>query len=317
MPSWTKDELPVPRADPEALKRDLDEFGYCLIAEALSPAEITRIRSRLEEQGEAERRLAIANANEAHSDATNQWISMLINKGAVFRDLVQNPKALALVEHILGPEFLLSSNEAHIVRPGGSPMGLHVDQWWLPTERPADEPHARVAGTTRANIRTGGPEPTAGPIWQPAVCNVIYMISDFTASNGATRIVPRSHRSGHQPSGTIPHPHESIAAEGPAGTALVFEGRTWHAAGLNVSNGPRIGMPTYYCGPQFRQLCNYTLGTRREVLREASPQLLKLLGFKVWSTYGSLDDSGAAFVDFEREPVGELRPEGLPALGAR
>jgi hypothetical protein len=187
-------------------------------------------------------------------------------------------------------------------------MGLHVDQWWLPLERPAAAGHARVGAAARAAVPTGTPEPTAGTIWQPVVCNVIYMVTDFTAANGATRLVPKSHLSGRQPPGTVPHPVATVAAEGSAGTALVFEGRTWHAAGLNISNEPRIGLPTYYCGPQFRQLTNFTLGTRRDVLREASPELLRLLGFKVWSTYGSTDDTGAEFVDFDAEPVGELRP---------
>lgn len=309
MPSWTPEELPVPRRDLAALTRDLDLYGYCLVADAISPEQVGAIRARVEEQAAAESEIQLTNANEAHSDATNQWVSLLINKGRMFRDLVTHPTALALVRHVLGPEILLSSNEAHIVRPGGSPMGLHVDQWWLPLERPAAADHARVGAATRASVPTGAPEPSAGPIWQPVVCNVIYMVSEFTAANGATHIVPKSHLSGHQPSGVVPHDVESVAAEGPAGTALVFEGRTWHSAGLNVSNGPRIGLPTYYCGPQFRQLCNYTLGTRREVLREATPELLRLLGFKVWSTYGSTDDTGADFVRFDTEPVGELKPK--------
>jgi ectoine hydroxylase-related dioxygenase (phytanoyl-CoA dioxygenase family) len=313
MASWTPEELPVPRRDLAALQRDLDLYGYCLVAEALSAEEARAIRARVEEQAAAERELQLVNVNEAHADATNQWVSLLINKGRVFRDLVTHPTTLALVRHVLGPEVLLSSNEAHIVRPGGSPMGLHVDQWWLPLERPAVAGHARVGAATRAGVPTGAPDPVAGPIWQPVVCNVIFMASDFTAVNGATRIVPKSHLSGHQPSAAVPHPVETVAAEGPAGTALVFEGRTWHAAGLNLSNGPRIGLPTYYCGPQFRQLTNFTLGTRREVLREASPELLRVLGFKVWSTYGSTDDTGADFVRFDAEPVGELRPGNPPA----
>ncbi len=309
MPSWNKDELPVPCTDPDRLKRDLDEFGYCLVAEALSSTQVAAIRTRLEEQIAAERSLSVNHGNEAHTDATNSWVSMLINKGEVFREVAVNPKALALVEHILGPEFLLSATDAHIVRPGGSPMGLHVDQWWLPREAPAGE-RRQVGIATRKNIAVGSPDPVEGPIWRPAVCNVIYMISDFTEANGGTRIVPKSHRSGHQPDGTVPHPYASVAAEGPAGTALVFEGRMWHAAGLNISNDARIGMPTYYCGPQFRQLSNFTFGTRREVLRGASPELLKLLGFRIFSTYGSVDESGAEMVDFEKEPLGELRLAG-------
>jgi ectoine hydroxylase-related dioxygenase (phytanoyl-CoA dioxygenase family) len=307
MPSGTRAILPRPTRDPERLKADLDTYGYCVLAEALTPAQLAAVRARIEEQIEAERAQGIERRAVQHYDQVNQWVTMLINKGAVFAELAENPKALALVGHVLGREFLLSVLEAHFVRKGGSLMSLHCDQWWLPFPTAADSRYARVGDVTRSTVQTGPAERARGPVWPPAVVNVMYMVTDFTEENGGTRIVPGSHLSGWQPDQAIPHPVETAAAEGPAGSAVVFEGRTWHAAGVNRTDQHRIGITTTYCGPMFRQLTNFPVGTRAEVVERASPTLKQLLGLKVWSTYGGIDDHTVEFIERREGQVGELK----------
>lgn len=236
MPDSTTFSLPKATTDLARLKANLDEYGYCLAAEALSPGQLVRVRERLDEQATAERALDLGFGNDVHIDATNQWVGMLINKGAPFVELATNPVALALTSHVLGAEHLLSVLEAHVVNRGGSPMALHSDQWWMPFPVAPDAAYPRVGAITRSTVPTDAPAATDARIWPPAVINVMYMVSDYTEANGATRIVPGSHLFGRQPSGTVPHPVATIAAEGAAGTAVVWEGRTWHAAGLNVTD---------------------------------------------------------------------------------
>jgi ectoine hydroxylase-related dioxygenase (phytanoyl-CoA dioxygenase family) len=307
MATFDPANLPRPTKDVAQLKADLDAFGYCLVAEALDAERLARLRERLEEQAEAERQQGIHVLNDAHVDAVNEWITMLINKGEAFRDMPTNPRTLELVRHLLGPEVLLSVFEAHIVRKGGGDMALHCDQWWLPRPVAPDASYRRASDISRQTVPTGPLVQAAGPIWPPVVVNVMHMITDFTEENGATRIAPGSHLTGHQPSPAIPHPVETIAAEGPPGTAVIFEGRTWHAAGLNRTGKARLGITTTYCGPMFRQLTNFTVGVRQEVLDGASPELKRLLGFKVWSTYGGVDDHSAEFIERREGRVGELR----------
>ena len=300
--------LPKATADQAQLTADIDTHGYCLVADALSPDQVEAIRLRLEEQATAERSQGIHPHNAAHVDEVNQWVTMLINKGRVFRDLATNPATLAVVGHVLGEEFLLSVLEAHVVRAGGKAMALHCDQWWLPFPVPPQADHRRVGSITRATVPTTAPDPARTLIWPPVVVNVMFMITDYTERNGATRIVPGSHLSGAQPSRAVPHPVPTVPAEGEAGTAVIFEGRTWHAAGINATEHPRFGITATYCGPMFRQITNFTIGTREDVLREATPRLRTLLGFRIWSSYGGIDDNAVEFIERAEGHVRELRP---------
>ena len=120
--------------------------------------------------------------------------------------------------------------------------------------------------------------------------------------DGATRLVPESHLSGKHPDpARLDYPE--IQAEAPAGSAIIWEGRTWHGAGINRSRGPRIGVSAYFTGPQFRQMANWTYGAKPEAYADAPPELKDLLGFKVWGGYGATGDPDATVV----EPAERLR----------
>jgi len=136
----------------------------------------------------------------------------------------------------------------------------------------------------------------------------MWMACDFTAANGASRIVPGSHLSGENADPSVPYTVETVAAIGSGGTAVIFEGRTWHATGVNATTTPRYGVGTNNCGSQFRQMGNFTLGTRPEVLAEAGQRRLELLGFRQWEGYGKIGDPAAEYVSREQEIIGELWP---------
>lgn len=75
------------------------------------------------------------------------------------------------MRHLLGERVLLSNINANIAGPGGGKMVLHADQGYV--------------------IPPWPPE--------PLVANVIWMVDDFTEDDGATLMVPGSHRLGHEP----------------------------------------------------------------------------------------------------------------------
>ena len=216
---WDNVTLPQATRDGVHLAADLDAFGYCVIAEALTGEALDAVRQRLFEQAAAEHALTDDYKNPANTNAATQWVNMLLNKGEAFLNLMDHPLVDPLIERLLGPDFLLSTFDAHVIRPGGNIMPLHTDQWWMP---PPVVPGA-TSTPPSAIIRDQGTarDPNHRPATiSPAVCcNIMWMVSDFTAELGATRVVPRSHLTGAAPDASVPHVVPSIAAEGPAGAA--------------------------------------------------------------------------------------------------
>ncbi|MFT5111965.1 MAG: ectoine hydroxylase-related dioxygenase (phytanoyl-CoA dioxygenase family) [Parasphingorhabdus sp.] len=287
------------------LKKQMDESGYCIIRNVIPPKTIEEIHQRIDAQARAEKLLEVTTQDQVQSDDDkNQWVYMLINKGLIFQRLFENETAHEIVKHVLGANFLLSDFSATITHPGNGQMGLHKDQWWLPEPSMPGEPHQRCGDINRADVSKGQPNPSTKPINPPVICNVLWMVSDFTVENGGTRIVPGSHLSG-----TNPEPdgdYNTINATGFAGSAVIFEGRTWHSADLNTSDAPRYGITTYYGAPQFRQMLNFTYGMKNEVADSLSRKSRSLLGFKPWGGYGATGDQHAESIVRGDQQIGEL-----------
>lgn len=321
------ERLPAPTQDLDRLKADVDEFGYCVYERALAGDFLDAVRARLLEQAQAELELGLAfrdggpaqppPAPSATRDATgwndrganggiNQRLWMLINKGEEFRRVAMHPGTSEVVAHILGREFQLSTLSANIAKPGGAEMKLHTDQWWMPApSRPGDRP-VRPGNITRLDFDRDNDAAEVVQVPPPAACNVMYMLNDFTADNGGTRLVPRSHLTGRQPTEGLDL--QPVAAEGPAGTAVIFEGRTWHGTGANTSDRVRLGLLATFCGPQFRTQENYTLGILPEVYEKCSTELLRRIGFGLWNAYGRVGSPARVLAEPDAERVGELRP---------
>jgi hypothetical protein len=69
-----------------------------------------------------------------------------------------------------------------------------------------------------------------------------------------------------------------------------------------------MGMLTTCCGPQYRPQENVTVGTRAQVLADASPDLLALLGFKVWWGYGRIESPAVDSIEPGEAALGEMSP---------
>lgn len=282
------DQRALPRATNDAshLRSDLQTFGYCLVENALDEGPLSAIAERIEDQARAEWQRNIEYENPAHVDPGNQWVNMLLNKGDVFQRLVLHTRTCALVEHLLGTDYLLSACDAQVKHAGADAMPLHSDQWWMPLPVAPDAEFQRASTIERNHGSETTVSAARGPINPPVVAVVMWMISAFSHDNGGTRVVPRSHLAGAEPHPSVPHPVDTVTAVGRAGTALVFDGRTWHGAGANRTDKTRYAITCGYSAPQFRTLENYTRAMRPEVFETASPELLKRLGFKSWGIYG-------------------------------
>jgi ectoine hydroxylase-related dioxygenase (phytanoyl-CoA dioxygenase family) len=255
---------------------DLARFGYCVLERALSADAVAALGARVDEQAAGE----VAAGCGFVESGINQRIWMLPNKGRVFRDLALDPLVERMMGELLGPRFLLSSLTANIARPGGAPMRLHADQGYV-------------------------------DFWteKPLVANVLFMLDDFTERNGATRLVPGSHLNRQ----LRPYaPEETVPAEGPAGSVMVFDGRLFHGTGANLTDrDERRAILAYHCRPFVRQQENFFLGLDPAIRRSERPAFLARLGFEIWAGLGRTDAPNEPGVLAPLEhPIGALDERG-------
>lgn len=302
-----QNSLPEPTSDIDRAKVDIDAYGYCLIKDALSQEQITAIRERLLEQLAAEEQQGFG----LKLPDGKQLVRFLINKGKVFLDPILHESLHAIVKHVLGESYLLSSYHAHFAHPGGT-TNFHTDQFWMPP--PTSEKRqtlVKPGSITREGNRGHRVIPEAlaqnKSISPAVVCNAMWMIDEFSEENGATLVVPGSHLSGREPDNILDVEENWVSAQGTSGTVCIFEGRTWHSTGVNSTDAPRIGLTTNFCAPQFRQQDNSPFGVRPEVLEDAPDRLLELLGFVPWQGYGGYE--GVTRVTRGQFALGEMKLE--------
>jgi ectoine hydroxylase-related dioxygenase (phytanoyl-CoA dioxygenase family) len=209
-------ELGVPEGTLDAAtKKQLDRDGYAPLAGVLSDKQVAAMRARLAELMAAEGDRA---GIEVHQEAGTDRLADLVNKDPVFEVCVTDPRVLACIAHVLG-DFKLSSLNFRAARPGQGNQRLHAE---------------------------------GGPVW-PApfqVCNSIWLLDDFTEDNGATRVVPGSHRFSVSPGDAMPDPDAAhpgqVKLTAPAGTVVVFNSHLWHGGTRNDTGRPRRAVHSYF-----------------------------------------------------------------------
>ena len=199
-------------------KTFLDDNGYLPLPGILSPQQAQAMATRLEELAAAEGEQA---GLEVHQEKGTIRLSNLVNKDALFEICFTQPRVLAAIAHVLKDDLKLSSLNARAALPGEGLQRLHVD--WRGAVAPGDY----------------------------YVCNSIWLLDDFTAENGATRVVPGSHLSAKAPQEmmadpTATHPDE-VQLLAPAGTVVIFNSHTWHGGTLNKTDKPRRALHAYFC----------------------------------------------------------------------
>jgi ectoine hydroxylase-related dioxygenase (phytanoyl-CoA dioxygenase family) len=226
----------------ERMKRD----GFTIVENAIDASVVAALRDDI---GRLERELAAQPASNVFEGVHTVRIYNLLARGAIYQQVPVHERVLPIVEGVLDRGCLVSSLSSIAIGPGEAAQPLHADDQLIPLPKP----HVSI------------------------ICNSMWALTDFTADNGATRLVPGSHRADRSPQ-PFGEPVEPIAAEMAAGSVLVFDGSIWHGGGANRTNQRRLGLAMNYCAGWLRQQENQQLGIPLDVARAFSPRLRKLVG---------------------------------------
>jgi hypothetical protein len=203
----------------EGEQRQLDDAGYLLLPGFMDADLLTKLRRQIDRVFAAEGDCA---GSEFKQEPGCRRLANVVNKGNIFREVIGLPRLLEYVAHVLGPAFKLSSLNVRSVNPNGSAaQPLHADMAAVADER---------------------------GYW---VCNLVWVLDDFTSENGSLRVVPGSHRwrtlpQHSLPDPTAPHPDE-VLITGRAGDIIVLNAHTWHGGTANRTGSPRTALHAFYC----------------------------------------------------------------------
>ena len=224
---------------------DLDEVGYSVVESLLSPERAAAIRAGLREILDA----TPTGRNDFEGFQTRR-IYAIFAKTRVFDDLAVHPLLLSVLDAVLGPSYQLSAPTGIEIAPGEKASSC------TPTTRSTRcrRPHGEV------------------------VLNTMWAFDDFTADNGATRVVPGSHRWTDR----VPvDPDETVTVTMPAGSVLFIRGRSGTVAAPTAPSAPASG--SCWSTPRVGCASRRTTSSRsrRQIVRMLEPRLQELIGYGI------------------------------------
>jgi len=203
----------------------------------------------------------------------------LVARSQTCRDLIMHPLVLDCVGTVLkhATSFQLHLTQVIAIGAGEPGQMIHRDQW--------------------------GFDFFPFPSGYEVQCNTIWAMTDFTAANGATRVVPGSNR---LPDKQHFNYEDTLPAEMPAGSVVFYTGSLYHGGGANSSNATRYGLNITYALSWLRQEENQYLACPREIAQSLPEPLLRLMGYAKGAY-------ALGYVDDLRDPLDVLLGRDRPA----
>lgn len=230
-------ELPADAA------RKLSDSGFVVVAGPVAPAKLSQLAAAYD--------AAVSSADPADvaTGRTTTRVHDFVNRGPNFDAFYVHAPILTACCSVIGQPFKLSTMLARTLRPGSPAQGLHVD-----FRRAAD----------------GWP-----------MVGFILMVDEFREENGATCFVPGSHLWPQVPSNLIQDQtvnyEGQVAACGPAGSVIIYNGSVWHGHGANQTSQPRRSLQGAYIRRDARPGVNFPARMRPATLDRISPLAKYLL----------------------------------------
>ena len=238
--------ISIDTPDEEALKI-IDQDAAVIIDDVIADAEIDKILNELNPFIKGN----LKGADEFTGFKTTR-VGALIARSHGCRDLAMHTKINALASQFLEPHcdnYQLHFTSLISIGPGETKQILHRDRGlW--------------GGYISRKIET-----------QFAV---VWAATDFTFENGATQLVPGSHKWDAK---REPLEDEIAYAEMKKGSALIYTGSVLHGGGDNISDEVRSGIFIHYAPGWIRQQENQYLSCPPEIAKELTPELRSLIGY--------------------------------------
>jgi ectoine hydroxylase-related dioxygenase (phytanoyl-CoA dioxygenase family) len=247
------DVVALPRfeadADVAEVAAAVDEVGAAIVESYLSPEKVAALKDEL-----APFRAGNPLGRNDFEGFATKRLYALFAKVRGFDELAIDPLLLGTLDRVLGPHYQLSGPVGIDIGPGESAQGLHRDD----SVYPLSWPHPQV------------------------VLNTMWALDDFTEENGATLVVPGSHRTAPE---QRPDDAAAVPATMPAGSVMLYSGTVWHGGGANRTSERRLGVILEYVVGWLRAQETHVLAVPPEVVRTLPERLQELLGYNIYPPF--------------------------------
>ena len=260
--------MAIPRfdrdVDPATLVAALADHGCAIVERLADPDLCDRVEAEL-----APWLARTPTGGDEFTGRTTRRTGALLARTPSSVDLIAHPTVLAVVGAILGQngaKYQLHLTQAIAIGPDSPAQQLHRDHWCFNFHR--------------------------FPV------STIWALCDFTEANGATRVIPDTHRSEG-----LEYSHaDSLPAEMPRGSVVLYLGGTVHGGGANTTDAVRTGINVDYTLGWLRQEENQYLSVPREIAATLPEPVQRLMGYD----YGAY---ALGYVDDARDPITALDPD--------
>ncbi|HEX8070890.1 MAG TPA: phytanoyl-CoA dioxygenase family protein [Pyrinomonadaceae bacterium] len=212
------------RDEADALAEEIRNIGYTVVDGGLSAAELQRMREKIDAVYERQVR-ELGGEAQLHRINDGNIARCLAGYDDYFVHVAAHPRVMAVARKLLGPNFVLMSQNGIINRP----TGAHYQQTW---HRDLNYQHFVSS--------------------RPLALSAMVCVDEFNAETGGTCLLPASHKSEVFPSFEYVRRHE-VQVSAPAGAILVFDAMVYHRSGHNRSGRPRRGVNHIYTLPLIKQ----------------------------------------------------------------
>ncbi len=227
----------------------VERDGWAVLPNVVPPELVATLRANVADtMTEADTRFG---GNAFLGEHTRRVFNLLSHGRSFWQVPIFEP-VLAVAEHVLDDQLLLSSLTAVTSHPGQTPQPLHCDDGSIPLPRPRP----------------------------PLAVAAIWALTDFDEVNGGTRLVPGSHRFDRRP--RPDDDPETVHVEMSAGSVLVYNTSLWHGGGANQSADSRVFIVCNWCAGFIRQEESQLLAVDRDVVAGFPPRLRELMGYGVY-----------------------------------
>ncbi len=235
-------------ATSEEVAKALKEHGHCIVENLVAPEVMDRIAEEM-----SEFITTSPYGEDKFLGNLTQRTGSLVARSETARELIRHPLVLDSAKKHLSKSSTMQLQLTQIitVNPGAPSQILHQDQLaWDFFDFPDDF---------------------------ETQCNTLWAMTEYTAENGATRVVPNSMYAGARQKFTE---EQTVVAEMPKGSVMIYTGKIYHGAGTNTTDKIRQAININYCAGWLRQEENQYLATPPEIAQTLDDEMLKLMGYQ-------------------------------------